>query len=61
LRLWLSRAARLDIELGKYFGKNQGLSLFYDHMSHKGILPGENEGIDHIGIRYHYTFSKPTS
>jgi hypothetical protein len=52
---------RLDIELGKYFGKNQGLSLFYDHMSHKGILPGENEGIDHIGIRYHYTFSKPTS
>jgi hypothetical protein len=52
---------RLDIELGRYFGKNHGLSFFYDHMSHKGVLPGENEGVDHIGMRYHYTFPGPTS
>ncbi len=50
---------RLNIELGTYFRGNQGLSLFYDHMSHKGILPGENEGIDHIGIRYHVRFNIP--
>jgi len=52
---------RLNIELGSYFWGNQGLSLFYDHMSHKGILPGENEGIDHIGIRYHLKFNVPKS
>jgi len=50
---------RLAIELGTTLWGNYGVSLFYDHMSHKGILPGENEGIDHIGIRYHYTFNKP--
>jgi len=52
---------RLNIELGTYFRGNQGLSLFYDHMSHKGVLPGENEGIDHIGIRYHVKFNLPKS
>jgi hypothetical protein len=35
------------------------MSLFYDHMSHRGVLPGEIEGIDHIGIRYHFAFNKP--
>jgi len=45
---------RLNVEIGSYFRKNHGLSFFYDHMSHKGVLPGENEGIDHIGFRYHY-------
>ena len=50
---------RLHIELGTNFWKNHGLSLFYGHMSHKGILPGENEGLDHIGLRYHYTFKTP--
>lgn len=50
---------RLAIELGTTLWRNYGVSLFYDHMSHKGILPGENEGIDHIGIRYHYTFNNP--
>lgn len=50
---------RLGIELGTAFLRNYGVSLFYDHMSHKGILPGENEGLDHIGIRYHYTFNNP--
>jgi hypothetical protein len=50
---------RLHIELGTNFRENHGLSLIYDHLSHKGILPGENEGIDHIGLRYHYTFKIP--
>lgn len=49
---------RLNIELGTKFFENHGVSLFYDHMSHKGVLPGENEGIDHIGLRYHYRFKK---
>lgn len=50
---------RLGIELGTAFLRNYGVSVFYGHMSHKGILPGENEGIDHIGIRYHFSFNKP--
>jgi lipid A 3-O-deacylase len=47
---------RLHIELGTYLrpGATRGVSLFYDHISHKWILPGENEGIDHIGIRYRF-------
>ena len=49
---------RLGIEVGTYFAGRHGLSIFYDHMSHKGILPGENEGIDHVGIRYHVLFGK---
>ena len=49
---------RLAGEIGIQFWKNQGVSFFYDHMSHKGFLPGENEGIDHIGMRYHYYFGK---
>jgi hypothetical protein len=47
---------RLGFEVGSYFAGKHGLSIFYDHMSHKGVLPGENEGIDHIGIRYHLLF-----
>ena len=49
---------RLGFEIGGYFAERHGLSLFYDHMSHKGVLPGENEGIDHIGIRYHLIFGR---
>ena len=47
---------RVSVEFGSKFLRRYGISLFYDHMSHKGILPGENEGIDHIGVRYHYQF-----
>ena len=47
---------RLGVEIGGYFSEKHGLSLFYDHMSHKHVLPVENEGIDHIGIRYHLIF-----
>ena len=49
---------RLGFELGGYFSAQQGISIFYDHMSHKYILPGENEGLDHIGIRYHFLFNR---
>ncbi len=49
---------RLGFEVGGYFADKQGVSVFYDHMSHKGILRGENEGIDHIGIRYHLLFGR---
>jgi len=48
---------RLHVELGRKFWGKHGVSLFYDHMSHKGVLPGENEGIDHLGIRYHLILS----
>jgi hypothetical protein len=48
---------RLHLEIGKKFSGRHGLSLFYDHMSHKGVLPGENEGIDHVGVRYHLFLS----
>jgi len=47
---------RFGLEMGGYWGDKHGISLFFDHMSHKGVLPGENEGIDHIGIRYHLLF-----
>jgi lipid A 3-O-deacylase len=50
---------RLNIELGTYFKERHGISFFYDHMSHKHVLPGENEGIDHIGFRYHFRFNAP--
>lgn len=49
---------RLGFEVGGYFTVQQGVSIFYDHMSHKGVLPGENEGVDHIGIRYHLLFNQ---
>lgn len=49
---------RLGFEVGGYFAGRHGVSIFYDHMSHKGVLPGENEGVDHIGIRYHLVFGR---
>ena len=49
---------RLGFEMGVHFAERQGIAIFYDHMSHKYVLPGENEGIDHIGIRYHWRFGK---
>jgi lipid A 3-O-deacylase len=47
---------RLNVEFGTKFLDSHAISFFYDHMSHKKVLGGENEGIDHIGIRYHYMF-----
>jgi hypothetical protein len=52
---------RLAVELGFKFPDKHGISVFYDHMSHKWILPGGNEGIDHVGLRYHYIWGKVQS
>lgn len=51
---------RISLELGYTFWKNHGISLFFDHMSHGSVgCPCiQNEGIDHTGIRYHFTFNK---
>lgn len=43
---------RLGLEFGYRLDERSAVTLLYDHMSHKGIIGGENEGIDHIGLRY---------
>lgn len=43
---------RFGVEAGYRLPGEAALSLYYDHMSHKWIIGGENEGLDHIGIRY---------
>jgi len=43
---------RFGLEIGYRVGPAASLSLVYDHMSHKWIAGGENEGIDHVGLRY---------
>ena len=47
---------RFGLELGYRISPAGSVSLFYDHMSHKWIVAGENEGLDHIGLRYLSTF-----
>lgn len=47
---------RLGLEAGYRFSPDQSVSLFYNHMSHKWVMEGENEGIDHIGLRYRLAF-----
>jgi hypothetical protein len=48
---------RLFGEIGVYFLKNQGISFFVDHMSGAAAFGApQNEGVDHVGIRYHYVF-----
>lgn len=42
----------LGLDIGYRLDALAALSLFYDHMSHKGVIGGENEGIDHTGLRY---------
>ena len=42
----------LGLEAGYRISPVTAVSLFYDHMSHKWIVDGENEGLDHIGLRY---------
>ena len=50
---------RLFAEVGTYFAKNHGISFFVDHMSGGTTFGGkQNEGVDHVGIRYHYVFNK---
>ena len=48
--------SRFDVEVGGWVSAQLGIANFYDHMSHKHILPGENKGIDHIGVRFHLRF-----
>ena len=43
---------RVGLEVGYRVSPDAFITLLYDHMSHKGIIGGENEGIDHIGLRY---------
>jgi lipid A 3-O-deacylase len=43
---------RFGLEIGYRVGPAASFSLLYDHMSHKWIVGGENEGLDHIGLRY---------
>lgn len=43
-------------EIGYRLDNKSAISLYYDHMSHKWIIPGENEGIDHTGLRYMRSF-----
>lgn len=40
------------LEIGYRIGSGALLSLFFDHLSHKWIISGENEGLDHVGVRY---------
>jgi hypothetical protein len=48
---------RFSFELGAYVSKNQGVSVFFDHMSGKGLGSPQYEGLNHSGIRYHYVFN----
>lgn len=43
---------RFGLEIGYRISRGAAVSLFVDHMSHKWIIGGENEGLDHIGLRY---------
>lgn len=43
---------RFGLEIGYRIGSAASVSLFLDHMSHKWLIGGENEGLDHIGLRY---------
>lgn len=43
---------RLGAEIGYRLSPRASIGLFYDHMSHKWVVEGENEGLDHIGVRY---------
>jgi hypothetical protein len=44
------------LEAGHRISSTAAISLFYDHMSHKWIVSGENEGLDHIGLRYLWSY-----
>jgi len=43
---------RGGLELGIKVADNRSVSLLWDHVSHGKLLASENEGIDHIGVRY---------
>jgi lipid A 3-O-deacylase len=43
---------RIGLEAGYRVSPDAAVSLYFDHMSHKWIIGGENEGLEHIGLRY---------
>lgn len=43
---------RFSLELGVRLDRERSVTLFFDHISHLGYLDDENEGIDHLGLRY---------
>ncbi len=43
---------RLGLEVGYRINPAASVSVLFDHMSHKWIVAGENEGLDHVGVRY---------
>jgi len=43
---------RFGVEIAYRISPAASLSLFFDHLSHKWIVGGENEGLDHVGLRY---------
>jgi hypothetical protein len=47
---------RLGLELGYRLNEKSAVSLFYDHMSHYWIIDDENEGLEHAGLRYLFSF-----
>ncbi len=47
---------RFGLEWGYYLDSETAVSLFFDHQSHKWLVEGENEGIDHLGLRYRRPF-----
>jgi hypothetical protein len=44
------------VELGFPLAAGSAVSLYFDHVSHQGLLDEENEGIDHLGLRYRFDF-----
>lgn len=44
------------LELGWRFDDGRAVSVLYDHASHGGLLGDQNEGVDHIGLRYRFQF-----
>ncbi|HEY0663037.1 MAG TPA: acyloxyacyl hydrolase [Thiobacillaceae bacterium] len=43
---------RFGLEAGYRIGPDAALTVYLDHMSHKWLIGGENEGLDHTGVRY---------
>lgn len=43
---------RFSLEMGVRLDPDRAVTLFFDHISHLGYLDDENEGIDHLGLRY---------
>lgn len=43
---------RFGLEVGYRLSQADAVTLFIDHMSHKWVVGGENEGLDHIGVRF---------